>query len=91
MTIYNTYIQQLDFNGTTYTKGGVVDLLETYKIICQEFPFNKNPKPKELPTRDWAGEDGVDVYVCVCLIRNIFMKLMRQKLLKCSIMQLNME
>ena len=63
MTIYNTYIQQLDFNGTTYTKGGVVDLLETYKIICQEFPFNKNPKPKELPTRDWAGEDGVDVYV----------------------------
>lgn len=63
MAIYNTYIQQLDFNGTDYTKGPVIDLLEKYNIISQEFPFCKNPKPKSLPTRDWAGEDGLDVYV----------------------------
>lgn len=63
MTIYNTYVMQLSFDGTAYTKSSVVDLLETYNIICQDFPFAKNPKPKELPTRDWAGDDGLDVYV----------------------------
>ena len=63
MAVYNTYIQQISFDGTTYTKGSVVDLLKTFNIICQEFPFSKNPKPKDLPTRDWAGEDGLDVYV----------------------------
>ena len=63
MAIYKTYIQQLSFDGEEYTKSSIVDLLENYKIICQEFPFVKHPKPKDLPTRDWAGEDGIDVYV----------------------------
>ena len=63
MVTYNTYVQQISFDGTTYTQGSVVDLLSAFKIICQEFPFKKNPKPKDLPTRDWAGEDGLDVYV----------------------------
>lgn len=63
MAIYKTYIQQLSYDGSDYTKGSVVDLLTAYKIICQDFPFKKNPKPKDLPTRDWAGEDGLDVYV----------------------------
>ena len=63
MEIFKTYIQQLSYDGTTYTKGSVVDLFKTYNIICQDFPFKKNPKPKDLPTRDWAGEDGLDVYV----------------------------
>lgn len=63
MAVYNTYVQQISFDGTTYTKGTVVDLLETFNIISQDFPFKKNPKPKDLPTRDWAGEDGLDVYV----------------------------
>lgn len=63
MVPYNTYVQQISFDGTTYTQGSVVDLLSAFKIICQEFPFKKNPKPKDLPTRDWAGEDGLDVYI----------------------------
>ena len=63
MAIYKTYVQQLSFDGTSYTKGAVVDLLSTYKIICQDFPFVTIPKPKSLPTRDWAGEDGLDVYI----------------------------
>lgn len=63
MAQYKTYIQQLAFNGIGYDYGSVVDILETYKIVAQDFPFMKNPKPKELPTRDWAGEDGLDVYV----------------------------
>lgn len=63
MAVYNTYIEQLSFDGNTYSVGEVIDLLKTFNIICQEFPFKKNPKPKDLPTRDWAGEDGLDVYV----------------------------
>ena len=63
MAIYKTYIQQLSYDGSNYTKGSIVDLLTAYKIICQDFPFKKNPEPKDLPTRDWAGADGLDVYV----------------------------
>lgn len=63
MAKYNTYIQQLHFDGTTYMKGSVVDLLDKFKLVAMDFPFKKNPKPKDLPTRDWAGSDGVDVYV----------------------------
>ena len=51
MVTYNTYVQQISFDGTTYTKGSVVDLLSKFKIVSQEFPFRKNPKPKDLPTR----------------------------------------
>ena len=63
MAVYNTYIEQLSFDGNTYSGGAVIDLLRTFNIICQEFPFKKNPKPKDLPTRDWAGSDGLDVYI----------------------------
>lgn len=63
MATLKTYIQQTSFDGMDYTKGSVVDILSTYNIICQDFPFKKNPKAKDLPTRDWAGEDGADVYV----------------------------
>lgn len=63
MSAINTYVQQLSFDGSEYTKGTVVDLLSEFNIVCQDFPFKKFPEPKELPTRDWAGVDGVDVYV----------------------------
>ena len=63
MVAYKTYVQQISFDGLTYTQGSVVDLLSTFNVVCQEFPFKKNPKPKYLPTRDWAGEDGLDVYI----------------------------
>ena len=63
MAIYRTYIQQLSYDGQSYSKGSVVDLLDKFHIICQDFPFKKNPKPKDLPKRDWVGEDGLDVYI----------------------------
>ena len=63
MTPYRTYIQQLSYDGTCYTKGSVVDILDSFNIVAQEFPFKKFPKAKDLPTRDWAGDDGLDVYV----------------------------
>lgn len=63
MAAINTYVQQLDYDGRNYTKGSVVDLLDKFNIVCQDFPFKKFPEAKELPTRDWAGTDGADVYV----------------------------
>lgn len=61
---YNTYIQQIKTtNGTTYSKGSVVDILAKFKIACQEFPFQKHPKHKELATNDWYDEHGQEVYV----------------------------
>ena len=63
MPIYNTYIQQLSFDGTTYTKGAFLDLYRDYHIVAQDFPFAKNPESKDLAYRDWAGEDGLDVYI----------------------------
>lgn len=63
MSEINTYIQQIKFDGETYSKGSVVDINETFNIVCQDFPFMKNPKSKELPKRDWPDEDGADVYV----------------------------
>lgn len=58
-----TYIQQINYDGTGYTKGTMVDLEEKFNIVCQEFPFKINPTPKDLPTRNWMDEDGLDVYI----------------------------
>lgn len=63
MAVYNTYVQQLRFDGISYEAGPVADLLNDFRVVCQEFPFKKDPKPKDLPTRDWPGEDGLDVYI----------------------------
>lgn len=62
MGLCKTYMQQLSFNGTTYTKGSVVDLLETYNIGCENFPFKVMPEAKELPKRDFPDENGVEVF-----------------------------
>lgn len=62
MGIRKTYIQQMNFDGLRYTKGVAVDLLEKFSIGCEEFPFKKYPEAKELPKRDWPGEDGVECY-----------------------------
>lgn len=62
MGIKKTYVQQLHYDGEKYTKGEVVDLYETYGICC-DIPFKLFPETKELVTREWAGEDGRDVYI----------------------------
>ena len=64
-TFYKAYIQQTWFDGVNYAKGSVVDILSDYNIAVMEFPFKRNPKTKALPSRDWAGTDGLDVYVPV--------------------------
>ncbi len=63
MGIKKTYIQQLSYDGLTYTKGVVVDLLEKFNVGCEIFPFKVLPEAKELPKRDFPGEDGVEVYI----------------------------
>lgn len=57
-------IQQLTYDGTTYTSvGNVVDTYKTFKVVCQECPFKLLPEPKEPAKRDWLDEDGEDVYI----------------------------
>lgn len=63
MEVSRVYIQQSFFNGVSYVKGEVVDLLEKFNIACASFPFKYKPEAKDLPFRDWAGEDGRDVYI----------------------------
>ena len=63
MAIFNTYIQQISFNGSLYSKGSVVNILTSFGIVCQEFPFQRNPKLKELASNDWYDENGLDVYI----------------------------
>lgn len=62
MGIKKTYVQQLSYDGEKYTKSAVIDLYEKYSIVC-DVPFKLFPETKELVTREWAGEDGRDVYI----------------------------
>lgn len=62
MAIRNLYIQEISYNGSTYTKGECIDTL-AYNIGISEIPFKFMPEFKEPTVRDWPGEDGVDVYV----------------------------
>ena len=63
MSTPRTYIQQLRYDGMSYTKGDVVNLKTAFGIECEEMPFTLFPKSKDFATRDWAGSDGVDIYV----------------------------
>lgn len=58
-----TYIQQTAFDGITYTKGTMVDLLTSFGIICEDIPFKYKPEADDLPKRKWVGEHGSDVYI----------------------------
>lgn len=63
MAFCRTYIQQLSFDGINYSKGSVVELFDTFGVVCRDIPFRMWPERKELPTRDWPERDGVDVYI----------------------------
>ena len=63
MSIKGTYIQQLKFDGKTYEKGSMIETVRDFNILCYNFPFKILPEAKELPTRDWPGNDGRDVYI----------------------------
>lgn len=62
-SIARTYIQQMCYDGTSYTKGAVVDILDTYNIGCIDFPFESAPKTKDVPQRDWHDQHGKDVFI----------------------------
>lgn len=62
-TFFKTFIQQTKYDGKSYTKGSVVDILDTYNIGCVDFPFDMAPKTRKPPEREWYGEDGKDIFV----------------------------
>lgn len=63
MAPYSLYIQQTHFDGLTYTKGQVVDVGDEFGVVCKEFSEMIMPEAKPLATRDWPGNDGLEVYV----------------------------
>lgn len=63
MLPYRLYIQQIKFDGSSYAKGDVFDTYSEWGIACKEFPFMILPEPKPVVTRNWSGEDGLEIYV----------------------------
>lgn len=62
MEPHKFYIQQLSFDGESYTTGNTYDSLTQWGIVCKEFPFTLYPEAKAPVTRDWLGLDGLEVY-----------------------------
>lgn len=58
-----TYIQQISYDGSSYTKGSVVDIETEFGCIASDFPLLIGEEMKEVVAREWAGEDGRDVYM----------------------------
>ena len=54
---------QTSYNGSTYTKGTLVDVWTTFNVICADTPFKYYPEAKPLATKDWVGQDGLEVYI----------------------------
>lgn len=63
MEFYNAYIQQLSYDGETYTKGEFRDLLKDFGCGVSSFPFKPFSEAKDAITRDWVDEHGTDVYI----------------------------
>lgn len=62
MAVMKLYMQQLIYDGTSYTQGAVVDVLSQWNIGVSEFPFSRYPESKDIAKRDWKGTDGVEIY-----------------------------
>ncbi len=41
----------------------VKDSLESFGVVCTDFPFRIGGETKDLPSRDWPDEDGEDTYI----------------------------
>lgn len=41
----------------------VIDTLDSWGIVCKDFPFKLYGEAKELSSRSWKDEDGEDEYV----------------------------
>ena len=63
MVPYPFYIQQTHFDGQSYTKGSVVDTYSEFGCACKEFAELSFSEAKQPTTRNWPGDDGLEVYV----------------------------
>lgn len=63
MEPHKIYLRQIYYNGIEYTKAPTTyDTYAYWGVVCREFPFSIYPEPKAPVTRDWPGEDGLEVY-----------------------------
>lgn len=63
MELHRLYIAQTKFDGLTYDKGAPIDTLETYRVVCSAVPFKLYEEAKDVVTKDWKGEHGVEAYI----------------------------
>ena len=63
MALHKLFIQQLSFDGLTYTKGTIADAYTTYKVVCKDFPVKIEPEIKDIVTKDFKGSHGLDPYI----------------------------
>lgn len=62
MDPHRLYIEQIAFDGATYTRGTVVDTYASWGIVCSKSPY-KYGDAKDVATRNWLDEHGEDVYI----------------------------
>ena len=63
MAFLRTFIQQLEYDGTSYTKGNIVDMYDEFQMGVEVFPFKEKPETKEVASRDWPDEHGLDTFI----------------------------
>lgn len=63
MEPYSLYIEQSSFDGVSYAYGTLLDTYTQWGILCAESPYRPAGDPKDVATRDWLDEHGLDVYI----------------------------
>lgn len=63
MAFYRTFIQQLQYDGTDYTKGSIVDIFDEFAMGVEKFPFKESPEVKDVAHREWLDEHGRESYI----------------------------
>lgn len=62
-TLKKLYIQQLSYDGLSYTFGDMIETISSFNIGCVSFPFKLVGEMKDLPVNDYPGESGDKVYI----------------------------
>lgn len=63
MDIKRFFVQQIKFDGSSYTKGTPIDTYAQFNVICSDTPMKLYPEAKDVVAKDWPGRDGQAVYI----------------------------
>lgn len=63
MALHRLYILQALYDGENYTKSSPIDTYEDFRVMCSAVPFKLLTDAKDVVTKDWKGEHGLEVYI----------------------------